>query len=143
MASMAPLLGDLEDRAAVAVGRRRVEAGRESAPDSFDVTGAGGVENAIAFGQTRIDRFDMRLERTPALEAIVVGNGELRLMQPGSRAVAARSVTSRCLAAFLSQSRSGFAGRACGMAHLLSLRPATATLGQERRRCQLSAAEVG
>ena len=34
------------------------------------------------FGQTRIDRFDMRLERTPALEAIVVGNGELRLIQP-------------------------------------------------------------
>src|SRR5262245_22984650 len=33
----------------------------------------------------------------------------------------------------------GWAGRACGMGHLLSLRPATAALGQERRRCQCSA----
>ena len=40
------------------------------------------VEDTIALGQTRIDRFDMRLERTPAREAIVVRNGELRLEQP-------------------------------------------------------------
>src|SRR4051812_38751629 len=43
----------------------------------------------------------------------------------------ARSSASRCLAVFLSQSMLGWAGRACGMAHLLSLRPATAALGQK------------
>src|SRR5262249_30710818 len=49
----------------------------------------------------------------------------------------ARNSASRCLAVFLSQSMLGWAGRACDMEHLLSLRPATAALGQERRRCQL------
>src|SRR5215813_3233507 len=72
-----------------------------------------------------------------------------QLLKPWSRAMAnwawwslalglpARNSASRCLAVFLSQSMLGRAGRACGMEHLLSLRPATAALGQERRRCQL------
>ena len=139
---MTTLLGDLVNGAAVTIGSCWVETRSEGTPDNLYVPGAGGVENTIAFGQPWIGRFDMRLERTPALEAVVVGNGELSMMQPCIR-LAARKLASRLLAPFRNQSRSGFAGRACGIRHLLSLYPATATLGQERRRCQLNAEEVG
>jgi hypothetical protein len=79
---MTALLGDLVDGAPVTIGRCWVEARSEGTPDNLYVPGAGGVENTIAFGQPWIGRFDMRLECTPALEAVVVGNGELSVMQP-------------------------------------------------------------
>ena len=91
-------------------------------------------------------RGDRRAERTIILET--AGQLPLRIghvnegsiaCQEASSWFTSRSSASRCLAAFLSQSRLGFAGRACGMGHLLSLRPATAALGPERRRCQRSA----
>src|SRR5262249_31572048 len=77
--------------AAVTIGSCRVEARSEGTPDHPYVAGAGGIENSIAFDQARIDRFDMRLERTPALEAIVIGNGKLGVMQPCLRLRGAQS----------------------------------------------------
>ena len=47
---MTALLGNLVDGAAVAVGRCRIEARSEGTPDRLDVSGAGGVEDAVAFG---------------------------------------------------------------------------------------------
>jgi hypothetical protein len=47
---MTALLGDLKDRASVAVGRCRIEARSEGTPDRLDVPGAGSIEHAVAFG---------------------------------------------------------------------------------------------
>src|SRR5262249_23659988 len=140
---MATLLGDLVDRAAVTIGSCRVEARSEGTPDDPYVAGAGGIENSIAFDQARIDRFDMRLERTPALEAIVIGNGKLGVMQPCLRLRGAQS-SKPLLGGFPQPVEIGIRGQGLRhKRHLLSLCPATATFGQERRRCQLSAEEVG
>src|SRR5262245_62075374 len=76
------LLGDLVDRAAIAVASCRVEPRREGTADRLDITGPGRVEHPIALAKVCIDGLNMRLERAPAFEAIRVGYGELRLMQP-------------------------------------------------------------
>src|SRR5262249_203574 len=66
-----------------------------------------------------------RLEYTPAREAILQRHGVLGLAQLCRR---------RCLAVFLSQWMWGWSGSALSIEHLLPLRPASAALGQERRR---------
>ena len=82
---MPPFLGDLMHRAAVGVGRCGIKARRKGAPDRLDVAGACGFENAIAVAKRRRDAVDMRLQRAPALEAIVMGERELGLVQLGIR----------------------------------------------------------
>ena len=80
---MPPLLGDLMYRAAFGVGRCGIKARRKGATDGPDVAGACGFENTIAVAIRRTDAVDMRLERAPALEAIVMGDRELGLVQLG------------------------------------------------------------
>ena len=46
-------------------------------------THANGFENAFPVAKRWTDAVDMRLQRAPALEAIVVGERELGLVQPG------------------------------------------------------------
>lgn len=129
---MPQLFGYLFDGAPVTIRRRRIEAGCKRAAHRLDIASAGGGENAVAPACHTIDLIDMRLQRTPAFEAVVVGNSQLPLMSFASGA-RTRSSASRFFAAFLNQSRSGFAGNACGMGHLLSMRPATAILVECRR----------
>src|SRR6266487_5805720 len=80
---MPSVLGDLMYRAAVGVGRCGIKARSKGATDGLDVAGACGFENAIAKRWT--DAVDMRLQRAPALEAIVMGERELGLVQLGVR----------------------------------------------------------
>src|SRR3954451_1503366 len=79
---MTSLLGDLMDRAPVAVRSCRVEARSESTSDHLDIAGAGGLEHAIAVGNRSIEGCKMGPESAPALKAMVVGNGKLRLIEP-------------------------------------------------------------
>ena len=80
---MPPVLGDLMYRAAVGVGRCGIKARRKGATDGLDVAGACGFENAIAVAIRWTDAVDMRLQRAPALEAVVMGDRELGLVQLG------------------------------------------------------------
>src|SRR5215472_9886370 len=76
-------------------------------------------------------RIHLRLEYTPAREAILQRHDVLGLAQLCRR---------RCLAVFLSQWMWGWSGSALSIEHLLPLRPASAALGQERRRHRRMAA---
>ena len=78
---MPPVLGDLMYGAAVGVGRCGIKARRKGATDGLDVASACGFENAIAVAKRWTDAVDMRLQRAPALEAIVMGDRELSLVQ--------------------------------------------------------------
>ena len=71
---MPSLLGDLMDRTAVGVGRCGIKARRKGAADGLDVAGACGFENAIAVAIRWTDPVDMRLQRAPAFEAMVMGD---------------------------------------------------------------------
>ena len=128
---MTALLGNLEDGVAVAVGCCRIEARSEGTPDRLYVSGAGGVEHAVAFGKAWIDRVDMRLERTPALEAVVVGDGALRLIQPDIRLCSTQR-NKPLLGGLLQPVEIGICGRASGMGHLLSMCPATASRARKK-----------
>ena len=130
---VAPLLGDLMNRAAIHVGRCGIEARGECATDCFDIPGAGGFEHALAVAGVAAIVVDVRLQRAPAPEAVVAGDGRVAPGAAWRSGCLARSSASRCLAVFLSQSMLGRAGRACDMAHLLSLRPARSP--SATRRC--------
>ena len=80
---MPPILGDLVNGTAVAIGSCRIEARCECAAHGLDVAGAGCLEHAIAVVSGWTDSLDMRFEGAPALEAIVIGDRELGLMQLG------------------------------------------------------------
>src|SRR5882757_9405776 len=80
---VAPLLGDLVNSAAVNVGSCRIKARSEGATDCFNIPGACGFEYMFVVAECRGDGIDMRLEGTPALEAIIIGDRELGLMQLG------------------------------------------------------------
>ena len=75
MASMTPLLGNLVDGAAVAVGCCRIEARSEGAPDRLDVAGAGGGEDAVAFAWPRLMPSTCALRARQLLKPYVVGDG--------------------------------------------------------------------
>src|SRR5687767_14710497 len=87
---MPAILGDLVNRPAVAIGSCRIEARCECTAHGVDVAGAGCLEHAIAVASGWIDRLDMRFEGAPALEAIVIGDRELRLMQLGIGLISAQ-----------------------------------------------------
>src|SRR5947208_17006629 len=80
----------------------------------------------------------MRLQRAPALEAIVMGGRELGLVQLGI-GLAGAQLNEPLLGGLLEPIEIGIRGQSLRHGNLLSLRPATAILGQERRRCQRSA----
>ncbi len=77
------LLGDLVDRAAVAIRRRRIKTLLERAAHRLDVAVACGGKDARAPAGHAIDVVDVRLQRAPAGKAMVSGDGKLRLMQLG------------------------------------------------------------
>src|SRR5437588_13108298 len=80
---MPAVLGDLMYSAAVGVGRCGIKARRKGATDGLDVAGVCRLENAIMVAKRRTDAIDMRLQRAPALEAIVMGERELGVVQLG------------------------------------------------------------
>src|SRR5258707_11811261 len=67
-------------------------------------------------------RIDARLQHTPTLESIIIGDRELGLVEL-CRRIVQRNAASCSLAAFLSQSMWGCGGRASGLEHPLFLRP--------------------
>ena len=133
---MAAILGNLIDRAAVDIGGRRVETRCKGAPDRCDIAGMSGRKHPKA--SHRRQAVDMGLERAPAAEAIIMGNLQLGLMQPGI-GMAGAELDKPLLGGFTEPVKIGIDRQSLGHGNLLSLRPATAILGQERRKSQLSA----
>src|SRR5215813_2578223 len=87
---MPPLLGDLMNGAAINVGSCGIEARREGAAYGFDISGARGCEHPRVVVAVGRDVVDMRLQGAPAPEAMVEGDGQLGLVEPGSRVACAQ-----------------------------------------------------
>src|SRR5262245_60616611 len=87
---MALVLGDLIDGAAIRVRGCGIETRGECPAHSVNVASAGCGKHAVAVLAADREAIDMALQRTPAFEAVVVGDGKLGSMQGRSRVTCAQ-----------------------------------------------------